>query len=203
VTHALAGKVRLVAAPRYRAPGCEGSSYRSVVVVRARSTASALADLRGGVCALNDPSSHSGMNALRAMIAPLSGGRPFFASVRQSGAHLASLAMVGAGEADVAAIDCVTYALAARTRPALVSGTRPLAWSAPALTCPYITRGDASDALVASIQRAVARAFSDPDLAWARDELLLDGIEILPEEAYDVVLDLEAEAARQGYGTLA
>jgi ABC-type phosphate/phosphonate transport system substrate-binding protein len=203
VTHAFAGKVRLVATPRYRAPGCEGSSYRSVVVVGASSPASELAELRGSVCAINDPSSHSGMNALRALIAPLSVGRPFFASVRRSGAHLESLRMVGAGEADVASIDCVTYALAARTRPALVAGTRPIAWSAPAPACPYITRGDAPDALVARIQRALVRALSDPALAWARDELLLDGIEILPAEAYDLFLDLEAEAARQGYATLA
>jgi ABC-type phosphate/phosphonate transport system substrate-binding protein len=202
VTHEFAGKVRLVATPRYRAPGCEGSSYRSVIVVGASSPASALGDLRGAVCAINEPSSHSGMNALRALIAPLSGGRPFFASVRRSGAHLASLAMVGSGEADVASIDGVTYALAARARSELVRGTRPLAWSAPAPACPYVTRGDAGDDLVARIQRALACALRDPDLAWARDELLLDGIEVLPAEAYDVILEREREAARLCYATL-
>ncbi len=202
ITHAFAGKVRVVATPRYRAPGCEGSSYRSVIVVGARSSASTLADLRGAVCAINEPSSHSGMNALRALIAPLSGGRPFFASVRRSGAHLVSLAMVGAGEADVASIDAVTYALAARARPQLVEGTRPIAWSAPAPACPYVTRGDAGDDLVARIRSALVRAFNDPELAWARDELLLDGMEVLPAEAYDVILEREREAAHLGYATL-
>lgn len=203
LTHALAGKVRLVATPRYRAPGCDRGSYRSVIVVGARSQASVLADLRGKVCVINESSSHSGMNALRALVAPLSGGRPFFASVRRSGAHLASLAQVGAREADVAAIDCVTYALAARARPELVAGTRPIAWSAPAPACPFITRGDASDDLVAQLRRALARALADPALTWAREALLLDGIEVLPAETYEAMLDLEAEAARLGYAALA
>jgi ABC-type phosphate/phosphonate transport system substrate-binding protein len=203
VTHELAGKVCLVATPRYRAPGCEGAFYRSVVVVGARSKAIVVDDLRGKVCAINEPSSHSGMNALRALIAPRSFGRPFFASVRQSGGHLASLAMVAAGEADVAAIDCVTYALAARARPFLVSGTRPIAWSAPSPACPYITRGRAGGELVAKLRSALAFALSDPDLAWARGELLLDGIAILKAETYGAILHLEEEAARFGYATLA
>jgi hypothetical protein len=203
VTHELAGKVRIVATPLYRAHGCEGGSYRSVMIVGASSAASALSDLRGKVCAINDLSSHSGMNALRALIAPLSGGRRFFASVRRSGAHLASLAMVGAGEADVASIDCVTYALAARAMPDLVAATRPIAWSASMPACPYITRGSASDELVARIRSAVAAVVHDPDLAWARHELLLEGITILPMEAYGAILHLEGEAARIGYATLA
>lgn len=203
ITHALAGRVRLVATPRYRAPGCAGSSYRSAIVVPAGSKARALEDLRGLTCAVNEPSSHSGMNALRALIAPLSFGRPFFASVRRSGAHLASLRMVGAGEADVAAIDCVTYALAARARPDLVAPTRVLAWSAAAPACPYITRAGADDALVARLQRALAGALAEPALAWAREELLLEGIEILPLEAYGRILDIEEEARRLGYATVA
>ena len=63
------------------------------------------------------------MSALRALIAPHAASGRFFAEVRVSGAHSASLAMVARGEADVAAIDCVVHALLARHRPGALHGT--------------------------------------------------------------------------------
>jgi len=39
--------VKVVATPQYHAPGCQGSSYRSAIVVAATNSAATLADLRG------------------------------------------------------------------------------------------------------------------------------------------------------------
>ncbi|HTJ90442.1 MAG TPA: PhnD/SsuA/transferrin family substrate-binding protein [Acidocella sp.] len=83
-----------------------------------------LTELRGGICAINAIDSHSGMNVLRAELASCSPPTPFFAEVRVTGGHAASLAAIQKGEADVAAIDCVTFALLARWRPDAVSGLR-------------------------------------------------------------------------------
>ena len=121
---AFAGRLVALATPCYRAPGCSGPRYASLVVVRTGAAVERLADLRGKVAAINHPDSHSGSNALRALIAPLARDGRFFGRVEVSGSHAASLAMVAEGAADVAAIDCVSHALLARHRPAALAGTR-------------------------------------------------------------------------------
>jgi ABC-type phosphate/phosphonate transport system substrate-binding protein len=198
-----ADALRPVATPCYLAPGCAGPSYRSIVVVAEDSRAGGLEDLRGGVCAINGRDSHSGMSALRALIAPLARQGRFFAEIRVSGAHSASLAMVARGEADVAAIDCVVHALLARHRPAALHGTRPLTETADASAPPFVTRAGASEDVVARLRAALIETFDDPTLEAAREDLLLAGVEILPLAAYDRIRAFERLAARHGYPVLA
>ena len=100
--------VQVVATPRYRAEGCEGAAYRSALIVRVDDPAATLGDLRDRRCAINGTDSNSGMNLLRAAVAPWARGGRFFGRVEVSGSHLESLARVGDGRADIAAIDCVT-----------------------------------------------------------------------------------------------
>jgi ABC-type phosphate/phosphonate transport system substrate-binding protein len=94
-----------------------GPRYNSFVVISEDSSAKRFEDLRGARCVVNEMTSHSGMNALRGLMAPLHRGGRFFSEVAISGSHVASLATVAAGAADVAAIDCVTYELLRRYRP--------------------------------------------------------------------------------------
>ena len=202
---ALAGRVRVIATPRYRAEGCDGAWTSSRVVVRRDAAARSLADLAGAVCAANEPDSHSGMNGLRALVAPLAaprGGR-FFRRLVWSGGHRRSLEMVAAGEADLACIDAVTFALLAQVAPALTGAVREIARTAPCPGLPIITRGAASDEEVARLRAALERALSAPETAAARAALLLDGLEVLPEDAYRAVLDLETDAIALGYPSLA
>jgi ABC-type phosphate/phosphonate transport system substrate-binding protein len=179
-----------LATPCYRAPGCSGARYSSVIVVGERSPARAIEDLREATCVINEAHSRSGAAALWALVAPL-GGRGFFREVRLSGAHVESLALVASGEAEVAAVDCITHALLARHRPRALAGTRLLGHSPPALAPPFVTRADAGPELAAQLREALQGAMDDPDLAPARDDLLLAGIEIQPAAAY---LDLAAAA---------
>ncbi len=202
LTGACAGALRVVATPRYRAPGCAGGDYASLAVVAEASAIRELEDLRGRVAAINYPESHSGANALRALIAPFSRDGRFFSAVTVSGAHVASLALVASGAADVAAIDCVTHALLARHRPAALAGTRVLCRTAPAPAPPYVTRADAGDDLVARLRAALDAALADPALRAARTELLLDGIELLPEAAYRRITAFARLARRHGYPAL-
>jgi ABC-type phosphate/phosphonate transport system substrate-binding protein len=198
-----AGALRPLATPCYRAPGCTGPRYRSIVVVAEGAPASSLEDLRGGVCAINGWGSHSGMSALRASIAPHSRGGRFFAEIKVSGAHVASVAMVARGEADVAAIDGVVHALLDRHRPAALHGTRPLAETASAPAPPFVTHARASADLVVRLRAALTETFADPALAPAREDLLLAGVEILPPAAYVRIKAFERYAARHGYPVLA
>jgi ABC-type phosphate/phosphonate transport system substrate-binding protein len=202
LTHALSGRVTVLATPHYRAPGCEGPRYRSAIVVPASSPLTGvdgpdgLLALRGRTAVINSENSHSGCNVLAHLIAGLDAGPgPFFARVKRSGGHAASLAMVARGEADVATIDCVTHALLARHRPSAVAETRVLGFTAAAPGLPLITRGEAPAAEVAALRAALERVFADPELATVRDQLLLDGLSVLPDPAYDEILSLEAQAA--------
>lgn len=195
--------LRLLATPCYRAPGCVGPAYASIVVVAENAPARRLEDLRGGVCAINGWSSHSGMSALRALIAPISHGGAFFARIEVSGSHRASLAMVARGEADVAAVDCVLHALLARHRPAALFGTRPLIRTASAPAPPFVTRAGAPDQTVERLRTALRRTFEDPLLEAARADLLLAGVEVLALAAYDRITGCERFAAGRGYPVLA
>jgi len=197
-----AGTLVPVATPRYRAPGCSGAGYASIVVVAEASRAKSIGDLRGAIAAVNGPHSHSGMNALRALVAPLCRGARFFAQVVPTGAHVASLAMVARGEADVAAIDCIVHALLTRHRPQALAGTRVLCRTARAPAPPYVTRARADADLIERLRFALRAAVDDPGLAPAREALLLRGIEVLPVSAYDELHDFERLAVRHRCPTL-
>ena len=199
---ALRGALRIVATPHYAAPGCDGPRYSSVVVVRASSRATALDALRGSVCAFNARDSQSGYNALRAAVAPLAGGRPFFAATVETGAHAASIEAVRGGRADVCAVDCVTWALLARHRPASLCGLAVLARTGPAPGLPFVTGGDCPDATVETIRRALGCAFSRADLADTRRALLIEGISATGLDTYEPLLAMERAAAALGYPSL-
>ena len=203
LTHALAGRVTLVATPCYAAEGCEAASYCSVVIVGADNPAGAIGDLRGARCAINGPDSQSGCNALRALVAPLAARGRFFGIVAVSGGHAASIALVAAGEADVAAVDCVTHALLSRHRPAALAGTRVLCRTPSAPGLPYVTREGADDDLLQRLRAGLARAMADPQLAAARDALLLADAAVLPLAAYDRITELEDAAMAAGYREVA
>jgi len=198
----LAGQVRFVATPRYAAPGCRGPFHRSAVVVRVLERAQGLAELAGARLALNDETSGTGMNLLRALVAPLAGGRPFFGEVAVTGSHLASAEAVAGGTADLAALDCVTWAHLRRLRPTLAAQLRVLTWSAESPGLPLITARQTDEATLAALARALAEVARDPKLAGARRELLLDGFSDLPEARYLSALHWKRFATDLGYPEL-
>ena len=199
----LGGSVTVVATPVYTACGCDGANHRSLIVVAAASGATRPADLRGGRVAVNGHDSNTGMNLLRALVAPLARDGRFFAEVVTTGSHLASLAAVAGGQAEVAAIDCVTHALVRRHEPARVEGTRVLTATASSPALPLITRAPCPPDELEALRRALAACIADPDLAEARHALLLDAFVALPENAYGSVAALEASAVAAGYPMLA
>ena len=205
LVRALAGRVRVVATPRYEVPECVGAWYTSRVLVPASSPARTLEDVAGAVCAANEIDSHSGMNGLRALLAPLAGrrGGRFFSRVVWSGGHRASLELLARGEVEVTCVDSISFALTARVRPDLTEGTREIARTVPCPGLPLITPAGASDDEIARMRAAVARVMDEPDTAEVRRDLLLGGVEVLPDGAYHKVVELEEEAVRLGYPALA
>ena len=198
-----ADNVRLVASPCYTAPGCSGPTYRSAIVVRCDDAAQDLIDLRYRRCAINESNSNSGMNLLRAAIAPLAGGMRFFESVVVSGAHRQSAHWVAGGEADVAALDCVSWAHIQRVDPAIASRLRVLCWTEPSPSLPFITAHSAGESLVRALRSALQATIADPTLREVRATLLLADVHVEPDESFSDVLRLERRAADFGYAILA
>lgn len=194
-----AGRLQYLATPHYAAPGCEGSSYCSWIVVGANSTVRNIEDLRGARCSINGRISHSGYNALRAFVAPRAQNERFFGSVSVSGSHDESLAQIGRGDADVAAIDCVTHALLCRCRPDAIAATRILGHTVSAPGLPYVTRIGAGSDLIERLRAGLFSAIADPGLASVRDELLIVGLDVLPLASYRCMAEMELEAREQRY----
>ena len=190
-THALKGKVQIIATPHYAADGCEGPNYCSVVFARDQRR---LEDFRGARAALNSSDSMSGMLALKLVFAPFAEHGRFFSDAIESGGHLRSLAAVREGRADVCAIDSVCVALARRYRPQDLDGLVEIARSPSVPGLPWITRaGDPT-----CLRAGLANAFADPALVEAREALLMSGYSVLEASAYDRITELEAEMERAG-----
>jgi ABC-type phosphate/phosphonate transport system substrate-binding protein len=197
------GHFTVLGAPRYRAAGCSGSTHRSFVVVRERSRLHELEGLRGSRFAINEPDSNSGMNLPRRLFAPLARAGRFFSSTVVTGSHAASAELVLASGADAAAIDCVTFALLGRYRPAAVRGLRVVAETAATPTPPLVTSRSSSAELVAILRRAIADVVRDDALATTREALLLEGVDACDVSAYAVIPERAREARRLGYTELA
>lgn len=196
--------VHLVATPAFAADGCHGARYRSVLIASARVHAGGATTLdacRGLRAAYNGEDSHSGMNALRHAVAPHAHDGGFFGSVTAFGSHLNVLRAVAAGEADCAAIDCVTFAYVRDALPDLLRDIRVIGTTAPAPGLPFIASRALEDGQVAALRDALDRAVT-MDAERAR-VLRLKGFERLAPGAYDTIERFAREAAAHGYPALA
>lgn len=192
----LAGIVVPVALPTYAAPGCGPGRYRSFLVVRRDDPRRGLADFAGAVAAINYTGSHSGFVALAYALASAGLPERCLAHGRLTGSHRASLLAVARGEADLAAIDCVTHALLTDVEPGLVARTRILAETEPAPALPYVTVAGRPEREHHLILAALQEAAADPALAGPRAMLRLEGF--LPASLADFARTTAmAEAALQ------
>lgn len=196
--------VDVLARPHYAVDGCEDHSYCSFVVVRADAPIEALVDLQGQRLAANSPHSHSGMNALRHLLAPVAAPRlvdgPFFSQVLWSGSHARSLALLQAGQADVCAVDCVSFANLAAHRPETVQGLRVLARTAQAPSLPWIgSRHLGALQRTQLLEQVLALPQNEPAACAA---LRLRHFQTATLADYQPIEAMEADAVRQGYPVL-
>lgn len=200
----LQDQVEVLARPHYRVKGCEDHSYSSFVLVRADAGISDLAGLHGKRLAVNSPDSHSGMNALRHLLAPVAAPRlkdgRFFRQVLWSGGHANSLGLLQAGLADCAAIDCVSLGYFAEHQPGLVQGLRTIAQTAQAPSLPWICNKRLSAAQRDCLLQLVLDLPSSAPLA--RTLLHLEHFEPSALADYQPIREMERMAIAQGYGVL-
>jgi ABC-type phosphate/phosphonate transport system substrate-binding protein len=197
----LRDKVSLLATPCFDFDGCEGSDYSSVIVTRTGGQVHALADARGLIAAANDPHSNSGVNVLRHVVSLLAHKGRFFGDVKWSGSHADSLRMVRDGEADIAAIDCVTYGYLKEESPESLRGTEVLQYTAQTPGLPLVTAHSVPEKL----QRRLRDALLSPGakLRAHMEALYIREFRHVADDEYERILRLEAVALAVGYPSLA
>lgn len=200
----LTNRVSVLARPQFDIEGCEDHGYCSVVVVRAEAPVASLLDLQGLRLAVNSSDSHSGMNTLRHQLAPVaasqqSDGR-FFSEVRLSGSHANSLSLVQSLQADVCAVDMVTWHNVSTHRPETAHGLRVLTRTGQAPSLPWICNRTLNAAQQAQLLATVLALPQREPAACAA--LRLTGFKPSTLADYRVITAMENEAAALGYPVL-
>jgi len=190
--------VQVVGCFHYTAPGCEGPFYRSLLVARAQDSDKTLADFRGRRVVCNAPDSQSGYNVLLKMVAPLAERGRFFSGVAFSGSHRQSLIDLRRGEGDIAAIDCVTWALLQRHEPELLAGLAVIGRSPLAPGLPLITAADTTSGTLQAIRDALKVLVGAPQYQEICSALFIGGFSEATRQSWEVVLDWRQEAAEAG-----
>ena len=119
-----------------------------------------------------------------------------------SGGHSESLAQLLSGDVDVAALDCVTYALLQRCRADAIASTRIIGQTESAPGLPYVTRKGLDADSMSRLKAGLITAFTDPTLADVRAELLIAGLEFLPVQRYEKMIEMQKAALTRGYREL-
>ena len=196
------GAGRYVATPCSSTPRSHGAYHKSVIIAHRNARISTLSDSRGSVCAINMGDSNTGMNLLRLEIAKLKLGSPFFARVFETLAHRKSMHAVATGEADLAAIDCVSYAHIEKIDPALAGELAIIGETEATPALPFITSPDTGDETLVALREALQAVIGDRQYRPIMQTLMLDGVEVLPAGAYDRIREIENQAITLGYPAL-
>ncbi len=151
--NALHGKVQLVGTPIYDLEDCPDGYYFSVIVVRKDDSRTALQEFAQATFAFNEAQSQSGFAA--ALTHAAQRGVTFHNKV-QSHSHANSAEMIANGQAEIAALDAVTWKLIKRY-DAFAADLRVLARTTPCTPAlPFITsRSQNAKVIFKAIQQAI------------------------------------------------
>ncbi|RUT92762.1 phosphate ABC transporter substrate-binding protein, partial [Mesorhizobium sp. USDA-HM6] len=111
--------------------------------------------IRGKRFTFNNPDSMSGLLALTRDLEAMGEGLDIFGSRSESGGHRSSIVAVAEGRADIAAIDCQSWALAQRYEPA-ARRVKVVGWTARRKGLPFITGRTTPASTVSAMREAIA-----------------------------------------------
>ena len=169
----LSGHVQVVGQPSYDAfEGGQGEHYSSALVMRmgeapsVRSPADGrsllpLDLIRGKRFTFNSLDSMSGVIGLTRDLEALGESLDIFSGRIESRGHRASIVAVAEGKADVAAIDCQSWALAQRFEPAAAQ-VAVVGWTGRRKGLPFITARTTPQRTVTALREAVAGLAEQP-----------------------------------------
>lgn len=114
-----------------------------------------LALMAGKRFAYNSPDSRSGLFGIAADLKAVGQSLDIFSDRNESGGHRLSICMIAEGRADVAAIDCMSWALAQRYEPA-AKELAVVGWTARRKGLPFITAKATPVAMISMLQDALS-----------------------------------------------
>ena len=165
----LHGKVNLIGAPDYGLENCPTGFYRSVIIAHRKDHRKKISEFSESRFAYNEEYSHSGFAA------PLNHATElgFTLKIRiKSGSHANSAQMVANGQAEVAALDVVSWELIKRY-DSFASQLKVVGWTAPPTpSLPFVTSVNNDPETVFSAIANAIQNLSPTD----RDTLILRGI---------------------------
>jgi len=191
-----------ICAPCFDVPGARGKYYTSQFIVPAESAIESLQQCRGKIVALNGKNSNSGMNVLRHALAKLGARAHYFAESLITGGHHASIEAVATNQAQLAAIDCVTYQLLADQDPGLISAVRVIGQSEQTCGLPLVVPVErfsqqGKEAWLDALNQGLSRAPTA-----TRKTLHLERFESVELGDYQSIPELEKFALEAGYAEL-
>ena len=139
------------------------------------------------------------MNVFRHAVAGLSKGKPFFDDVIESGSHYQSLVAVASNQAQVATIDCVSFALIKDQWPELVAHVRVIGFTEPTCGLPFVVPVSDFESLnidefISALNIALS-CLADAE----KKHLHLLSFEPVELADYDSIMALEKTARDAGY----
>ena len=188
-----AQNLTLLGTPHYSWPGCQGYRHRSLLVVRREETRDELAAFAGGTVALNYPSGNSGFNAFADAVAALNRKQPLLQQIQWTGSHAASLQAVSIGRADLACVDCISYALLQSQRGPAMAGLRILAETPSFPAPPFVCAGSLPRAQRDLLQGCLQTVLSAPGALPG--DLGIAGFSATEAAAYQPVAAMAQKAA--------
>ncbi|ESX89074.1 phosphate/phosphite/phosphonate ABC transporter substrate-binding protein [Mesorhizobium sp. LSHC412B00] len=169
----LSKHVQVVGQPSYDAyEGGQGELYSSALVMRTGEgpEVSSPADgkallpldlMRGKRFTYNSLDSMSGIIALTRDLQAAGESMDMFPSRSESRGHRGSIVAVAEGKADIAAIDCESWALAQRFEPA-ANAVKVVGWTARRKGLPYITARTTPEKTLKALREALAGSAEQP-----------------------------------------
>ena len=125
------------------------------------------------------------------MVTPFTEETTFFSKVSVSGAHRQSLALIRQKQADLASIDGLIWSMLEIYAPEALEGCRVLTLSPPAPAPVFVTEKETSQAMIELFRNSLKNAFDDPEFNLVANNLFLENTQILPENAYDCITEME------------
>jgi ABC-type phosphate/phosphonate transport system substrate-binding protein len=186
----LDGVVTTIGAFQYSIPSAAGPTYRSRIVMRSGMRTPTKGELASLRAAVNSAASLSGFHSLVHTFPELAGRWP--SDVTHTGSHAASLALLQRGEADIAAIDEVSWHLLARHRPSLVADLAVVGHG-PRIPCPpIIAAGSLTNSQIADVRASIVDAIRSPAGVDACPSLLIEEFWPLDRGDYQPVRTLQS-----------
>ena len=158
----LNNSVTLIGTPDYGVIPKKPGWYNSVVLIRKDDPRDSLAAFVGATLAYSDKSSQSGCHALMYTMLCEIGEKRLFESCLRSGSHGASIAAVADGQADLTAVDAVTWSHLQRKLSHSLE-LRVLMKTVPTPGLPFIAANSCNGNLLAKATESAIVALSSED----------------------------------------